>query len=110
MGLRERLMGHPSREDIARALRAGATVLDIRSDEEYREGHVPGALHIPLGELLKRLPSIPKDQPVVTCNAADAQSGTAAEILEAHGFIALDGGAWTSIARALGTEGDQAAK
>ncbi len=71
-GLRSVLMGDASSEDIARLLRQGATVVDIRSAGEYAQGHVPGALHIPLQDLLHSLSVIPKDRPVVTCNAEDA--------------------------------------
>ncbi len=100
-GPRSILMGDPSPEDIARLLRQGATILDIRTPEEYEQGHVPGSLHIPLPELLRNLASIPKDRPIVTCNAEDALSATAAEILHAHGFKAYDGGGWTKVADLL---------
>ena len=100
-GLRSALMGDASSEDIERLLRQGATIVDIRSAEEYAQGHVPGALHIPLPELLFSLSSIPKDRPVVTCNAEDALSATAAEILDAHGFRAYDGGGWSKVAKLL---------
>ncbi len=100
-GLRSALMGDASSEEIARLLRQGATIVDIRSAEEYAQGHVPGAVHIPLPELLFSLSSIPKDRPVVTCNAEDALSATAAEILGAHGFRAYDGGGWTNVAKLM---------
>ena len=100
-GFRRTLLGDASSEDLARLLREGATIVDIRSADEYREGHVPGALHIPLPELLRSLPTIPKDRPVITCNAEDALSATAAEILAAHGFKAYDGGGWTKVAKLL---------
>ena len=100
-GFRKTLLGDASAEDIRRLLREGATILDIRTEEEYGEGHVPGSLHIPLPSLLKNLASIPKDRPVVTCNADDALSTTAAEILGAHGFKAYDGGGWTQVAKLM---------
>lgn len=100
-GLRSALLGDASPDDVERVLRQGATVVDIRSAEEYAQGHVPGSLHIPLSTLLHNLSSIPKDRPVVTCNAEDALSATAAEILFAHGFRAYDGGGWTKVAKLL---------
>jgi|GEM_PF-466049 len=100
-GFRKTLLGDASSEDIARLLREGATIVDIRTAEEYRQGHVPGSLHIPLPELLRSLPSIPKDRPVITCNAEDALSAAAAEILDAHGFKAYDGGGWTTVAKLM---------
>jgi phage shock protein E len=101
MGLRKQLLGEPDRETIARLVREGATILDIRTPEEYAQGHVPNALHIPLDLLLQNLPAIPKDRPIVTCNADDALSATAAEMLQAHGFTAYDGGGWTRLSDLL---------
>ena len=42
------------------------TVIDVRGAEEYTAGHVPGAWHIPGGELAARLDEIPRGRPVVT--------------------------------------------
>ncbi len=102
MGLRQRLLGEPSGEEIGRLLKEGATILDIRTDAEFNEGHVAGAIHIPMDELERNLSLLPKDRPIVTCNADDALSATAAEILSAHGFKAYDGGGWTRLAGLLG--------
>jgi rhodanese-related sulfurtransferase len=41
-------------------------VIDVRGDEEFAAGHVPGALHIPGGDLATRLAEIPRGRPVVT--------------------------------------------
>lgn len=43
----------------------GPVVIDVRSEEEYAAGHIPGALHIPADEVATRLNEIPKDRPVV---------------------------------------------
>lgn len=101
MGLRKRLLGDPTNEEIRRALQEGATILDIRTPAEYQRGHLAGSLNVPLAELLRELPSIPKGRPVVTCNADDAQSAAAAEILIAHGFHALDGGGWGHLSQLM---------
>ena len=43
-------------DELLRRVRSGeVTVLDVRPPEEYRAGHIPGALSIPLGELKARL-------------------------------------------------------
>ncbi|WP_425334842.1 ArsR/SmtB family transcription factor [Myxococcus stipitatus] len=53
-------------DDLLRRVRAGElTVLDVRPPEEYRAGHIPGALSIPLGELKARLKELPKAREVV---------------------------------------------
>jgi rhodanese-related sulfurtransferase len=41
------------------------TVIDVRPPEEYRAGHIPGAVSVPLRELEARLSEFPKDQEIV---------------------------------------------
>ena len=64
--------------------------MDVRPREEYKQGHIPGVIPIPLGELKERLPDLGCDKPVVAycrgrfCILAD----TAVEILTLNGFDA----------------------
>jgi len=54
------------REELLRRIRAGrAVVIDVRPREEYRAGHIPGAVSIPLGELDKRLSELPARKEIV---------------------------------------------
>ena len=47
-------------------LRAGAaTVLDVRPEDEFRQGHLPGALNIPLAQLERRLAELSPDREIV---------------------------------------------
>jgi len=41
------------------------TVLDVRPEDEFKKGHLPGALNIPLSQLRKRLSELPPKQEVV---------------------------------------------
>ena len=55
-----------SRKELAQRLRAkSAIVLDVRPEDEFALGHVPGALNIPINELKRRLVELPKDQEIV---------------------------------------------
>jgi len=55
-----------SREELLDRLRCGsATVLDVRPEDEFEQGHVPGALNIPLSQLERRLAELPPDREVV---------------------------------------------
>lgn len=74
--------------ELARALAEGEswTILDVRHPSEWAAGHIPGALHIPLGELSQRLDELPRDRPLAVHCAAGFRAGAAAGILEARGF------------------------
>jgi len=66
-------------------------VLDVRPPEEYRAGHLPGALSIPLPELRRRLAELPRDREIVAyCRGPYCVlSVEAVEILRAEGFRAV---------------------
>jgi ArsR family transcriptional regulator len=55
-----------SRKDLISRLEAGfVTVLDVRPEDEFARGHLPGAVNIPLGELERRLGELPPDREVI---------------------------------------------
>jgi rhodanese-related sulfurtransferase/DNA-binding transcriptional ArsR family regulator len=55
-----------SRKELAQRLKAkSAIVLDVRPEDEFALGHVPGALNIPINELKRRLVELPKGQEIV---------------------------------------------
>jgi rhodanese-related sulfurtransferase/DNA-binding transcriptional ArsR family regulator len=61
-----------SRAELLERLRAGlAIALDVRPQDEFALGHVPGAINIPLGELEQRLAELDPDQEIVAyCRGA----------------------------------------
>jgi rhodanese-related sulfurtransferase len=61
-------------------------VLDVREQWEYDEGHIPGVVLLPLGEVPGRLDEIPTDKTViVTCRTGN-RSGQAVNFLRQNGF------------------------
>lgn len=55
-----------SREELVGRLQdASVTLLDVRPEDEFALGHLPGALNVPLDELERRLSELPKDQEIV---------------------------------------------
>jgi hydroxyacylglutathione hydrolase len=65
---------------------AGATVVDVRSATEWNEGHVPGAVHVPLAYLTSKLSDLRSRQPIVTYCRSGSRSVTAASVLRASGI------------------------
>lgn len=81
-----------NRVDLLERVRCGeVTVLDVRPPEEYRAGHIPGALSIPLPEVERRLSELRKDREIVAyCRGPYCVMAIEAiEILRAHGFDAV---------------------
>lgn len=55
-----------SRQELLDRLRGGTvTLLDVRPQDEFSHGHLPGALNVPLAQLARRLSELPPDQEVV---------------------------------------------
>jgi rhodanese-related sulfurtransferase len=86
---------------VAQALelvRDGATLLDVRENNEWKSGHAPGAIHVPLGDIDKAPRRIKQGRPVVVMCASGMRSRTAAKHLRGLGYDAtsLSGGmaAW----------------
>lgn len=50
---------------LARVRKGSVVVLDVRPEDEYRTGHIPGALSVPLSRLKEVLSELPKDQQIV---------------------------------------------
>jgi len=75
---------------IARVRSGEVTVLDVRPEEEYLAGHIPGAISVPLRELERRLPDLSRDREVVAyCRGPYCVLAIeAVEQLVAHGFKA----------------------
>jgi rhodanese-related sulfurtransferase len=111
---REYLRGHDHLEALGRQAlldrvwRGEAFVIDVRPPEEYRAGHIPGALSVPLRELESRLADLPADKEIVAyCRGPYCVLAVeAVEMLSARGFRAarLDEGVLEWRARGFAVE------
>lgn len=63
-----------------------AFLLDVREPDEWAAGHVPGALHIPLGELGNRYLEIARDRELYVICRSGARSAHAAQALAGAGW------------------------
>lgn len=61
-------------------------LLDIRTQDEYALGSLPGAVNIPLDELRERMNELPKDKAIITFCAVGLRGYLAYRILVQHGF------------------------
>nr|WP_228552869.1 FAD-dependent oxidoreductase [Mumia xiangluensis] len=80
--------------EVDRAMRDGATVVDVRTPGEYASGTLPGAVNLPLDELRIRHAELPSGRLVVTC-AVGQRGHAATRLLRQLGrtdVVNLDGG------------------
>lgn len=80
---------------VVEKIKAGARIVDVRSEDEFADGAYPGAVNIPVGSLPNRMSELePKSRPLVLYCASGARSAMAAKILKASG--------WTDVVNAGG--------
>jgi hydroxyacylglutathione hydrolase len=72
-------------QTLARNLDA-VYLLDVRGASEWREGHVHGAHHLPLGQVAAHLDALPRDRPIVVQCGTGVRSQIIASLLQKHGF------------------------
>ncbi|MEZ4674935.1 MAG: rhodanese-like domain-containing protein [Caldilineaceae bacterium] len=65
---------------------ASPVLIDVREESEYAEGHIPGAINIPIHTLAQNLDKIPTDQPVMVYCASGHRAGMATASLQALGY------------------------
>jgi rhodanese-related sulfurtransferase len=86
----------------------GAWLLDVREDDEWAAGHVPGARHIPLGQLGARTAEVPQDEAVYVICRSGMRSGRATQALTGAGWEAINvaGGMqdWAAAGRPMTTD------
>jgi phage shock protein E len=72
---------------------AGALLVDVRTPDEFKAGHIEGAKNIPVSEVAHRVDEFgPKDGVVVVYCRSGGRSGQAKKTLDAAGFTAVHNG------------------
>ena len=74
--------------------RSEVQILDVREEDEWAAGHIDGAVHIPLGDLGRRIGELDEERPVVTVCRSGGRAGRAADLLTSSGrrAVVMDGG------------------
>ena len=85
-------------EAIKTALENQAIIVDVRTVEEFRSGHVKGAMNIPLHNLEAQSAKLAaKGKTIITCCRSGMRSKNAEAILKSKGIDAINGGGWNSL-------------
>ena len=79
-----------SSAEAHRLVEAGAQLVDVRAPFEFANGHLPGAINVPLQHLDKRMSELePKDKAIVVYCHSGSRSQAAFEELKSAGFSKL---------------------
>lgn len=65
-------------------------LIDVRTPDEWRSGHIPGAHHIEFYALEHAQPKLPKGQPIVLICRSGHRASLAASLLEKYGFSVIN--------------------
>jgi rhodanese-related sulfurtransferase len=88
---RHELLEEVDRKRLVEMVRSGeAVVVDLRTPAEFENGHIPGAISIPIRDLEKRLADLPADMNIVAyCRGPYCVLGMqAVELMRSHGLDA----------------------
>ena len=70
-----------------RLVEAGARLVDVRTPQEFANGHIPGAVNMPVQDLERRMGELTgKDRPIVLYCRSGARSSSAARMLKSAGY------------------------
>ncbi|MCQ5365854.1 rhodanese-like domain-containing protein [Anoxybacillus salavatliensis] len=74
-------------DEAAQMIQKGdVVVLDVRTEEEYASGHIPGAMLLPLQQLQERINELKKDETYIVVCRSGNRSAQASELLAKEGF------------------------
>jgi len=84
-------------KDLENIIASGAIIIDVRTKEEYEDGHIDGSLNVSLKDIKKATSWLIKDVPTILVCASGSRSALAKEILESSGFTKVyNGGNWNN--------------
>ena len=88
---------------IKEYLEKNAVILDVRTQEEWNEGHIDGAKHIVLNLVPVKIDEIKSwKKPIIAVCRSGARSGQATQFLQQHGVDVINGGPWQNVDQYIG--------
>ncbi len=98
MGLFSIFGSNRASEKVADLLAQKALIVDVRTPDEYRFGHITESVNIPLNAIPGKVNELKrKNKAIITCCRSGARSGMAADQLRKAGIEAENGGPWNSL-------------
>ncbi|WP_223559501.1 rhodanese-like domain-containing protein [Chryseobacterium lathyri] len=79
-------------------IQKGAIILDVRTEKEFKTGHIEGSVNISLGTIRERYTELNRDKTYITVCSHGLRSVKAEKILKERGFRHVhNGGAWSDL-------------
>ena len=78
-------------------LNQGAIIIDVRTESEYKSGHIKNSINVPLKDLTYRINEFDKKDNIVTVCAAGVRAESAKKFFESRGYNVANGGRWTNL-------------
>jgi rhodanese-related sulfurtransferase len=76
----------------------GALIIDVRTKEEYKNGHHPKSVNIPLSELSGKISDLKaKQKTIIACCQSGSRSSMAVSLMRKNGLDAFNAGSWRQI-------------
>ena len=92
--------GGTSGASIEEYLKDGAVVIDVRTIDEFKSGHVTGSKNIVLNSIPAKVEEIKAlNKKVIAVCRSGARSGQATSCLKQQGIDVINGGPWQNVAK-----------
>lgn len=83
-------------------IKNGAVILDVRTEQEYKTGHIEGSVNISLGSIRERYTELDRNKTYITVCSHGLRSVKAEQILKERGFRHVyNGGAWSDLQKTV---------
>lgn len=104
MSILSKILGGWGNGSIRQALREGGVVIDLRTANEFDQGHIPRSLNIPVDRIRVNTRRIRElNRPIILCCANGIHCWEAATILREAGIERVyNGGSWESVLKMIG--------
>lgn len=102
----KKIFGIAPKVNFSLLIKNGAMIVDVRTKQEFAQGHVKGAKNIPLQNLKASLHLLKNlQQPIITCCASGMRSANAKSILKSCGYTQVyNGGGWVNLQQKIKNE------
>ncbi len=99
MGVFRKLFGTAPKDNYSAMVKNGAIVVDVRTADEFKSGHIKGAENVPLDTItMGKHKFKDKQKPMILCCRSGMRSASAVSILQKQGFTqVVNGGGWHTL-------------